>query len=77
MPEPPVADTERQFQVSFTTPESAIVVTAMVTVRWEDDPNFGPGTVWVADYSSEPHRRDGEADAVSYTHLTLPTKRIV
>lgn len=50
--------------MSFTTPGSAIVVTAMVTVRWEEDPNVGPGTVWVADYSSEPLRRDGEADGL-------------
>lgn len=54
--------TQQRVEYSFTT-EEGDDVSASVDVRWEDD-LFGPGTVWVADYSAEPYRRDGESDGL-------------
>jgi hypothetical protein len=39
-------------------------VRAVLQVEWEDDRLFGLGTIWSAEYSQEPHRRDGESDGL-------------
>ena len=44
----------------------------LAEVEIDEDSNLMPVV-----YAEEDKKREGEAVAVSYTHLTLPTKRIV
>jgi len=39
-------------------------VRATLRIRWEDDPHFGIGTAWWANFSRPPHRLDGEIDGL-------------
>lgn len=35
-----------------------------LSIRWEDDPEIGPGTVWWADFDRPPYRLDGESNGL-------------
>lgn len=61
--DPPAVETGRTVAFSFPD-DSGEDVRCTLRIRWENDPNWGVGTVWWAEFSQPPFRMDGESDGL-------------